>query len=96
LGAKIQKTFGLSKFATNSATEVMADGACGHEAQAVLFADVVEFDCCCHMFLFLLSPCPTGRNLINLFYLRLRLASFKVLRNGLPPLLVSSCTILGR
>ena len=30
------------------AVEVMADGACGHEAQAVLFADVVEFDCCCH------------------------------------------------
>ena len=27
------------------AVEVMADGACGHEAQAVLFADVVEFDC---------------------------------------------------
>ena len=31
------------------AVEVVADGACGHEAQAVLFADVVEFDCCCHM-----------------------------------------------
>ena len=30
------------------AVEVMADGACGHESQAVLFADVVEFDCCCH------------------------------------------------
>ena len=48
--AKLQKTFGLCKFASNSATEVVADGACGHEAQAVLFADVVEFDCCCHMF----------------------------------------------
>jgi hypothetical protein len=24
----------------------MADGACGHESQAVLFAYVVEFDCC--------------------------------------------------
>ena len=32
------------------AVEVVTDGACGHEAQAVLFADVVEFDCCCHMF----------------------------------------------
>jgi hypothetical protein len=28
----------------------VAEGACGHEAQAVLFAYVVEFDCCCHMF----------------------------------------------
>ena len=28
------------------AVEVMADGACGHKPQAVLFADVVEFDCC--------------------------------------------------
>lgn len=28
------------------AVEVVAEGACGHEAQAVLFADVVEFDCC--------------------------------------------------
>ena len=28
--------------------EVVAEGACGHEAQAVLFAYVVEFECCCH------------------------------------------------
>ena len=33
------------------AVEVVADGACGHEAQAVLFAYVVEFDCCCHILL---------------------------------------------
>ena len=38
------------------AVEVVADGACGHEAQAVLLADVVEFDCCCHMFfIFIIS-----------------------------------------
>ena len=38
------------------AVEVMADGACGHEAQAVLFAYVVEFDCCCHcFFVFIIS-----------------------------------------
>jgi len=34
------------------AVEVVADGACGYEAQAVLFAYVVEFDCCCHYFYF--------------------------------------------
>ena len=28
------------------AVEVVADGACGHESQAVLLAYVVEFDCC--------------------------------------------------
>ena len=50
IAAKLQKTFGLCKFAANSATEVVADGAGGHEAEAVLLADVVEFDCCCHMF----------------------------------------------
>ena len=33
----------------------------------------------------LLSPSPTGRNLINLFYLRLCLATFYVLRNLLLP-----------
>ena len=32
------------------AVEVVADSACGHESQAVLFAYVVEFNCCCHMF----------------------------------------------
>ena len=48
IAAKLQKTFGLCKFAANSATEVVADGAGGHEAQAVLLADVVEFNCCCH------------------------------------------------
>ena len=37
--------------------------------------------------IYLLSPCPLGRNHINLFYLRLRLASFEVLRNTLPPFL---------
>jgi len=38
------------------AVEVVADGACGHEAQAVLFAYVVEFDCCCHcVFVFIIS-----------------------------------------
>ena len=35
------------------AVEIVADGACGHEAQAVLFADVVEFDCCCHMVVYI-------------------------------------------
>ena len=35
------------------AVEVVAEGACGHEAQAVLFADVVEFDCCCHCCLYI-------------------------------------------
>ena len=43
------------------AVEVVADSACGHEAQAVLFAYVVEFDCCCHMFIFLLAPSPFGQ-----------------------------------
>jgi hypothetical protein len=33
----------------------VADGACGHEAQAVLFADVVEFDCCHIRFVILRS-----------------------------------------
>ena len=51
IAAKLQKTFGLCKFASNSATVVVADGAGGHEAQAVLLADVVEFDCCCHIVL---------------------------------------------
>ena len=59
--AKLQKTFGLCKFASNSATVVVADGACGHEAQAVLFADVVEFDCC-HTFLSLEDAIATGRS----------------------------------
>ena len=36
------------------AVEVVAEGACGHEAQAVLFAYVVEFDCCCHMLVYFL------------------------------------------
>ena len=66
IAAKLQKTFGLCKFAANSATEVVADGACGHEAQAVLFAYVVEFDCCCHM-LFIYFKSKTNQLLSFLF-----------------------------
>ena len=37
------------------AVEVVADGAGGDKAEAVLLADVVEFNCCCHCCLYILN-----------------------------------------
>jgi hypothetical protein len=44
----------------------VAEGACGHQSQAVLLAYVVEFNCCCHCVVCLYLLALTGRNLINL------------------------------